>query len=94
MRVNISGHDTACFSAVKPPIQTLLEREHLLFWVLVCSKVLYGLQRRSVHNLWHRLVPRNDGPLVVGGGLCAQQLNVMWHCECKLAGCMYRGMST
>ena len=28
------------------------------------------------------------------GGLCAQQLNVLWHSECMLAGCMYRGMST
>ena len=29
-----------------------------------------------------------------GGGLCAQQLNVLWHNECMLAGCMHRGMST
>ena len=52
-----------------------------MFWVLVYSKVLLGLQRRSVHNLrlCHRLVPRNVGPLVVGGGLCAQQLNVLCH---------------
>ena len=36
VRVKISGQDilsTACFSAVKPPVQALLEREHLLFWV-------------------------------------------------------------
>ena len=42
VRVKISGQDilsTACFSAVKPPVQAALEREHLLFWVLVCSFV-------------------------------------------------------
>ena len=86
VRVKISGQyilTTACFSYVKPPVQALLEREHLLFWVLICSKVLLGLQRRSVHSLrlCHRLVPRNVGPLVVGGGLCAQLLNVLWHSE-------------
>jgi hypothetical protein len=33
-----------------------------------------GVQRRSVHSIrpCHRLVPRNIGRLVVGGGLCAQ----------------------
>ena len=97
--VKISGEDilcTSCFSAVKHPVQALLERMHLLFWVLVCSKVLLGLQRWSVHSLrlCHRFVPRNVGPLVVGGGLSAQQLNVLWHSKCMLAGCMQRGLST
>ena len=96
-RVEINGQDilsTACFRAVKDPVQVQLEREHLLFWVLVCFKIIFGLQRRSVHNvrLCHRLVPRNVGPLVVGDGLCAQQINVLRQSECMLAGCMYRGM--
>ena len=60
-----------------------------------------GVQRRSVHSirlcLCHRLVPRNIGRLVVGGGLCAYvayALHVLWHSECMLAGCMHRRMST
>ena len=46
VRVKISGQDSlssACFSAVKPPVQVLLVREHLLFWVFVCSKILLGI---------------------------------------------------
>ena len=54
---------------VKSPVQALHEREHLQFWVLVCTKVILGLQRRSVHSLrlclCHMLVPRNVGRLVV-----------------------------
>ena len=78
VRVNISGQDIlsiACFNAVRPPVQALFEREYLMFWVLVCSKVLLVLQRRNVHSLrlCRKFVPRNVGPLVVGGGLCAQQ---------------------
>ena len=53
-------------------------REHLLFWLLVYSKVLLGLPR------CHILVPGNVGPLVVGVGLCTRQLNVLWHSECVL----------
>ena len=41
-----------------------------------------------VLKLCYRLVPRIVGPLVEGGGLCAQQLNVLWHnvtvSECML----------
>ena len=63
-------------------MQALLESEHLLFWVLVCSEVLLGLQRRSVHSLrlclCHRLKARNVGRAVVGDGLCALQLNTMF----------------
>ena len=71
-------------------LQALLERVNFLFWLLVCSNVLLGLPRRSVHSirLCHILVPGNVGPLVVGGGLCNRQLNVLWHSECMLAGCM------
>ena len=36
-------------------------------------------------RLCHRLVPRNVGPLVVGGGLCAQQLTVR---ACWLGVCI------
>ena len=97
VRVKIGGHDTlpVCVSVLSS-LQALLEREHLLFWLLVCSKVLMVLQRRSVQSLrlCHTLVPRNVGLLIVGCGLCAQQLNVLWHSECMLAGCMHRAMST
>ena len=75
-------------------LQALHEREHLLFWLLVYSKVRLRLQRRSVRSLrlCHRVVPGNVGPLIVRGDLCAQQLNVLGQSEYMLAGCMYRGI--
>ena len=53
--VTIRYARTACFRAVKLPGTAWpwkpLKREHLLFWLLVCSKVQLWLQRRSVRSL-------------------------------------------
>ena len=82
-------------------IQELLENLwrgsiNVTVWLLVWSMVLLWLQRRSIHSSrpCHKLVPGNVGPLVVRGALCTQQLNVLWHSECTLAGCVHRGMLT
>ena len=102
-RFKISGHDAFkhFYAQCSEDYRYCLKAsgkgtEHLLLCLLVYSKVLLWLQRRSVHNirLCHRLASRIVRPLVIRGALCAQHIHILWDSECMLAGCMYRGMST